>query len=93
MLLVVVYRMLHCLCSVGLTKQQVYMMLLCCRYAQLFFPHLKSSGLCDASIHNATLQLGFKIIRVPKGTTHKYVLFAMPHFVCCNVTCDFMYEG
>lgn len=37
------------------------------RYQQLYFPYLSGSGLADASAVNASIKLGLKLVRVPKG--------------------------
>ena len=37
------------------------------RYEQLYFPYLSGSGLADASAINASIKLGLKLVRVPKG--------------------------
>ena len=39
------------------------------RYAQTYFPHLRGDGNADAEVENVSIKIGFKIIRVPKGTT------------------------
>lgn len=39
------------------------------RYAQTYFPHLRGDGNADAEVQNVSIKIGFKIIRVPKGTT------------------------
>jgi len=36
-------------------------------YLQLFFPHLHGDGLASAAVSNASLDMGFKLVRVPKG--------------------------
>lgn len=36
-------------------------------YLQLFFPHLHGDGLASAEVSNASLDLSFKLVRVPKG--------------------------
>lgn len=37
------------------------------KYSQLFFPHMHGDGKATASVDNATLDMGFKLVRVPKG--------------------------
>lgn len=37
------------------------------RYQQLYFPYLSGGGLADASAVNASIKLGLKLVRVPKG--------------------------
>ncbi len=39
------------------------------KYAQLVFPNLQGEGLINAAMERASLSLGFKLTRVPKGTT------------------------
>ena len=36
-------------------------------YAQLFFPHLSGSGVADATVENASIEISFRVVRVPKG--------------------------
>ena len=38
------------------------------KYQQLYFPYLSGTGAADASVLNASIRIGLKIIRVPKGT-------------------------
>jgi hypothetical protein len=37
------------------------------KYEQLYFPYLSGSGLADANVINASVRLGLKLVRVPKG--------------------------
>lgn len=37
------------------------------KYEQLYFPYLSGSGLADANVINASVRLGMKLVRVPKG--------------------------
>ena len=38
------------------------------KYQQLYFPYLSGTGVADATVLNASLRIGLKIIRLPKGT-------------------------
>ena len=38
------------------------------KYQQLYFPYLSGNGVADATVLNASIRIGLKIIRVPKGT-------------------------
>lgn len=38
-------------------------------YAQTFFPHLTGSGVAEATVTNAGIEISFKVIRVPKGSS------------------------
>jgi hypothetical protein len=38
------------------------------KYQQLYFPYLSGTGVADATVLNASIRIGLKIIRVPKGT-------------------------
>jgi hypothetical protein len=37
------------------------------KYQQMSFPHLSGAGAANANVEDASIQLGFKIVRVPKG--------------------------
>ena len=37
------------------------------KYQQLYFPYLSGNGVADASAQNASIKIGFKLVRVPKG--------------------------
>lgn len=36
-------------------------------YKQLFFPHLSGNGVADANVQNASIDIAFRVVRVPKG--------------------------
>ena len=38
-------------------------------YKQLTFPHLSGAGVADAEVESASISLGFKIVRLPKGVS------------------------
>jgi hypothetical protein len=38
------------------------------RFAQQYFPHMSGEGVTAASVQDLSIMLGFKLIRVPKGT-------------------------
>jgi hypothetical protein len=39
------------------------------RYKKLTFPYLSGAGTANASVENASIRLGFKIVRLPKGVS------------------------
>lgn len=45
-----------------------YMCNVVCRYQQLYFPYLSGNGVAEAEVQNASIRIGFKIIRIPKGS-------------------------
>lgn len=65
MMLIVVVLMLTIVYS-SLCVLRMYIFI---RYEQLFFPYFRGSGRASARIINASLQLAFRLVRVPAGTT------------------------
>ena len=37
------------------------------KFQQLYFPYLSGTGIADAAAQNASIKIGFKLVRVPKG--------------------------